>query len=65
MLPDFQYLPENRFFFIGQAFAGYPIALRHSLPDGCFDIFFAWKRFGSIDLHLPLKSKCLHNPLLP
>jgi transposase InsO family protein len=56
---------QNHFFFIGQAFAGLPIALRPALPDGRFDVFFSWKKLGSIDLTAPLKSKFRYNPLLP
>ena len=79
-LPFIEYLPEdhvrtvkskgeitfqNHFFFIGQAFAGLPIALRAALPDGRFDVYFAWKKLGSLDLNSPLKPKFRYNPLLP
>jgi transposase InsO family protein len=78
-LPPIEYLPDdqvrlvkskgeitfqNHFFFIGQAFVGLPIALRHALPDGRFDVFFAWKKLGSIDLASSLKPKFRYNPLL-
>jgi len=80
ILPALDYLPEdhirlvktkgeitfqNHFFFIGQAFAKLPVALRHALPDGRFDVYFGWKRLGSIDLRTSLKTKFCYNPLLP
>jgi transposase InsO family protein len=79
-LPLIEYLPEdhvravkskgeitfrNHFFFIGAAFAGLPLALRPALPDGRFDVFFSWKKLGSIDLASPLKPKFRYNPVLP
>jgi transposase InsO family protein len=78
LLPALEYLPDdhirtvkskgeitfkNHFFFIGQAFAGLPVALRAAAPDGCFDVYFSWKKLGSLDLTSPLKSKFLYNPL--
>ena len=79
-LPPIEYLPEdvvrtvkskgeitfkNYFFFIGQAFVGLPVALRPALPDGCLDVFFSWKKLGSVDLSGPLKPKFRYNSLIP
>jgi transposase InsO family protein len=79
-LPPIEYLPEdivrtvkskgeitfkNRFFFIGQPFCGLPVALRSTLADGHFEVFFSWKKLGSLNLRSPLKPKYLYNPLDP
>lgn len=77
-LPAIEYLPEdqirtvkskgeitfkNHFFSIGSAFAGLPVALREAAVDGCFDVYFSWKKLGSLDLRAPLKSKFRYNSL--
>jgi len=57
---------KNHFFFVGSAFCGLPVALRQcSTADGLFDLFFSWKKLGSINLKLPLKNKFRYNPILP
>lgn len=54
---------QNHFFYIGGAFVGLPVALRQAASDGQFDVFFSWKKLGSLDLAAPLKSKFRYNPL--
>jgi transposase InsO family protein len=43
----------RRHFRIGKAFRGYPVALRPTLEDGVYAVFFATHRIGTIDLHEP------------
>lgn len=77
-LPAIEYLPEdhirtvkskgeitfkNYLFSIGEAFAGLPVALRPASCDGRFDVYFSWKRLGSLDLCASLKPKFRYNPL--
>lgn len=38
---------------IGQAFAGYHIALRASATDGIYDVYFATHQIGQVDLNRP------------
>jgi transposase InsO family protein len=38
---------------IGQAFAGYRIALRPSTTDGIYDVYFATHHIGQVDLNRP------------
>lgn len=42
---------HNREFKVGKAFAGLPIALRPTLTDGLYDVFFSWKRIAQINLN--------------
>ncbi|MGH8502596.1 MAG: integrase core domain-containing protein [Gammaproteobacteria bacterium] len=66
-LPSIEYAPDDQirrvrdkgvFSFhghrlkISQAFRGYPIALRPTTTDGCFDLYFCRRRIGAIDLRL-------------
>jgi transposase InsO family protein len=66
-LPSIEYAPDDQirrvqdkgvFSFhghrlkISQAFRGYPIALRPTTTDGCFDLHFCRRRIGAIDLRL-------------
>jgi transposase InsO family protein len=44
---------RNRFFYIGRAFAGLPVALRPIAKDGCFHVCLAANRLGQIDLAQP------------
>lgn len=68
-LPPIEYGPEdivrkvqgkgeisfrNRIFVIGRAFHGYPIALRPTLTDGLFDIYFCKERITQINLKLDI-----------
>lgn len=77
-LPAIEYLPEdhirtvkskgeitfkNHFFYIGGAFVGQPVALRQASSDDRFDVYFSWKKLGSLDLNAPLKSKFRYNPI--
>jgi len=42
---------RNREFKIGRAFIGYPVALRHTLTDDVFDVFFCHEKVAQIDLN--------------
>lgn len=42
---------RNRLFKVGKAFAGLPIALRPTLTDGLYNVFFFWKRIAQINLN--------------
>jgi transposase InsO family protein len=68
-LPQAQYLAEDqvrlvrakgevkfqgKLYYIGQAFGGLCIAFRPTRQDGCFELFFSWKKIGFLDLHDPL-----------
>jgi transposase InsO family protein len=44
---------QRRFFYIGQAFAGLPVALRPSTTDGHYTVCLAAHRLGRIDLAQP------------
>ena len=46
---------RHHLFKVGKAFAGLPIALRPTLTDGLYDVFFSWKRVAQINLnnHIP------------
>lgn len=54
---------NNHFFYIGNAFQSLPIALRQTAAEGLFDVFFSWKKLGSIDLRDAKKQKGFYNPL--
>lgn len=41
---------RNREFRVGKAFRGYPVALRPTLEDGLYEIYFATHRIRTIDL---------------
>ena len=77
-LPQIQYLAEDqvrlvkakgevkfkaKLYYIGQGFGGLPIAFRPTKRDGCFDLFFSWKKIGFLDLHDPL-LKTTYRPAL-
>ena len=44
---------RNREFRVGKAFRGYPVALRPTLADGVYEIYFATHRILTIDLRQP------------
>ena len=44
---------RNREFRVGKAFRGYPVALRPTLEDGVYQIYFATHRILTIDLRQP------------
>lgn len=44
---------RNREFRVGKAFRGYPVALRPTLADGCYEVYFATHRITAIDLRHP------------
>ena len=77
-LPEVQYLAEDqvrlvrgkgevkfkgKLYYIGQAFGGLPIAFRPTQQDGCFELFFSWKKIGFLDLQDPL-IKTTYRPAL-
>jgi len=41
---------RNRTFRVGKAFRGYPVALRPTLVDGVFDVFFCHQRVAQVNL---------------
>ena len=41
---------QSREYHIGQAFAGLPVALRFTITDGLFDVYFCQHRIGQINL---------------
>lgn len=41
---------QNREWLIGRAFYGYAVALRHTLSDGVFDVYFCHQKVAAIDL---------------
>jgi len=41
---------KNRFFLVGRAFHGYPVALRHTTEDGIMDVYFCHQRITKINL---------------
>lgn len=56
---------RNRTYFVGNGFAGQPVALRATLSDGLYELFFCHQRLGWIDLCVPAaKSKNHYLPLL-
>ena len=44
---------RNREFRVGKAFRGYPVALRPTVADGVYEIYFATHRILTIDLRQP------------
>jgi transposase InsO family protein len=42
---------QNHLFILGKAFAGYPVAVRPTLVDGVFDVFFCTERIAQITLN--------------
>jgi transposase InsO family protein len=44
---------RNREFRIGKAFRSYPVALRPTVEDGVYEVYFATHRISQIDLHQP------------
>jgi transposase InsO family protein len=71
-LPELQYLQEDfprlvrtkgevkfmgHLFYVGQAFGGLHVAFRPTPADGCFDLFFGWKKIGYLDLRRAPKDK--------
>ena len=55
---------KNHFFYVGRAFQGLPVALRATAADPLYDLYYAWKRLGSIDLHSVHKSKFRYHPII-
>lgn len=41
---------KNRYFLVGRAFHGYPVALRHTTEDGIMDVYFCHQRITKINL---------------
>ena len=46
----------SRFFYIGSAYVGAPVALRHRGSD-VWEVYYCWKRLGIIDLKTNPKKK--------
>lgn len=42
---------RGRVYKVAKAFYGYPIAVRATVNDGIFDVFFCHQKIGAIDLH--------------
>lgn len=42
---------KNRYFLVGRAFHGYPVALRHTAEDGVMDVYFCHQKVAHIDLN--------------
>jgi hypothetical protein len=40
---------QGHLFYVGQAFGGQEVAFRPTDKDGCFDLFFSWKKIGHLD----------------
>jgi hypothetical protein len=74
-LPEVQYLSEGlvrlvrtkgevkfkgHLFYVGQAFGGQEVAFRPTDKDGCFDLFFSWKKIGRLDLQKVPKDNKRH-----
>jgi transposase InsO family protein len=57
---------RSRTYYIGQAFAREPIALRPTATDGLYHVFYCHQVLGAIDLHGPPPRHAHHYlPLLP
>lgn len=56
---------RNHFFYVGRAFADLPVALRPAHQDGLYDLFFDWKKLGTIDLLSPKLPKFSYNLVDP
>lgn len=41
---------KNRYFLVGRAFHGHPVALRHTTDDGIMDVYFCHQRITKINL---------------
>jgi len=44
---------RGRYFMVGRAFHGYPVALRYTDVDGVMDIYFCHQRVSKLDLRAP------------
>lgn len=53
---------RNRTYYIGRGFVGEPVFLRQEL-DGCYGVYYCWKRIGKIDLTQPHKGKWYYNSI--
>lgn len=56
---------RNHCFFVGQALAGLPVALRPTTQDALFALFFCWKQLGYLNLRSACKAKFRYNALQP
>lgn len=54
---------KSKSYYVGQAFGGFELALRPSHRDGYFELFFAWKKIGTLDLNDPLIAQQHRPPL--
>jgi transposase InsO family protein len=57
---------RNRFYYVGRAFAGLPVALRPAATDGVYRVCFAAFTLGVIDCHQPTdQARGNYHPLHP
>lgn len=54
----------NKFYYVGRAFIGLPIGIRPTITEGVYDIYYSWKRLGSIDLKKAGKAKYRYHPII-
>src|ERR1700751_477681 len=54
---------KSKLYYVGQAFGGFELALRPTQRDGYFELFFAWKKIGVLDLNDPLIAQQYRPPL--
>jgi hypothetical protein len=55
---------KNHFFYIGRAFSGLPIGIRATPIEAIYDLYFSWKKLGSIDLSKVTKPKYRYNYII-
>ena len=76
-LPPLEYAPDcqvrkvqqggkiyfcGRTFRVGKAFRGYPLGLRPTTIDGCWEVRFGWQVIGQLDLRDPSIAMTLPSP---
>ena len=55
---------KNHFFYIGRAFIGLPIGIRATPVQSIYDLYFSWKKLGSVDLSKVTKLKYRYNHII-
>ena len=55
---------KNHFFYIGRAFSTLPIAVRSTSMESVYDLYFSWKKLGSVDLNRVEKPKYRYNRII-
>lgn len=43
---------KNQYYYVGSPFGGLSVAIKPTLKDGYYDVYFLWKKLGTINLHL-------------